>query len=152
MAKAKKETKVLKKDIKTVDINIPQEKIIEPQEENVMNLDDTGTETKVNGLGDVVKAVTNAIGIETCDDCEQRRLKLNKMFPFTKKAKRELNDTEITFIESIGTKLNQEDRFMLGSLYEALYGGKVRHCTSCPGVYKSMISKLKMQIEYQRIV
>ena len=30
------------------------------------------------GLGDVVKKVTNAIGIPTCNSCEERRKKLKK--------------------------------------------------------------------------
>ena len=120
--------------------------------EEIIDITNVESNKETTGLGDVIENVTNFLGVKKCSDCEQRRKKLNKMFPFTKKAKRELTDIEINFIESVGTKLNQEDRLMLGSLYEALYGGKVRHCTSCPGVYKNIIGKLKMQIEYQRIV
>jgi hypothetical protein len=35
---------------------------------------------KINGLGDVVKSVTN-FGIIPCDACEERRVLLNKLFP-----------------------------------------------------------------------
>lgn len=105
---------------------------------------------KMKGLGDVVKVVTNAIGLETCDDCEQRRLKLNKMFPFTKAAKRLMNDEEIEFINSIGNRITAEDRIKLGNISEDVLGGKVRHC-SCPGMYKGLIDRLKIQIEYQNI-
>ena len=37
------------------------------------------------GLGDVVKKVTNAIGIPTCNKCEERRKKLNRIFPHGQK-------------------------------------------------------------------
>ena len=37
------------------------------------------------GLGDVVKKVTNAIGIPTCNKCEERRKKLNRIFPYGQK-------------------------------------------------------------------
>lgn len=105
---------------------------------------------KIKGLGDVVKAVTNAVGIETCEDCEQRRLKLNKMFPFTKTAKRELTESEIELINGIGNKLTAELRIELGRIAEEVLGGKVRHC-QCPSMYKQLIDRLKIQIEYQNI-
>lgn len=43
-------------------------------------------------LGDYVKSVTNAVGIPTCQSCEQRRQKLNEWHEglasfFTKKEK-----------------------------------------------------------------
>jgi hypothetical protein len=40
---------------------------------------------KINGL-DVVKSVTNFFGIIPCDACEERRVLLNKLFPFIKDA------------------------------------------------------------------
>lgn len=33
------------------------------------------------GLGDVIAGVTKAIGIEPCQGCEERRQKLNRLFP-----------------------------------------------------------------------
>jgi pantoate kinase len=30
------------------------------------------------GLGDVVKTITNAVGLRTCDGCERRRRALNR--------------------------------------------------------------------------
>lgn len=122
--------------------------------EDVMEISDAPVKQpkkkKIKGLGDVVKAVTNAVGIETCEDCEQRRLKLNKMFPFTKTAKRELTESEIEFVNGIGTKLTTDDRMELGRITEEVLGGKVRHCI-CPSMYKQLIDRLKIQIEYQNI-
>ena len=39
---------------------------------------------KSRGLGDTVKKVTNAVGIPACNQCEERRKKLNRMFPYNK--------------------------------------------------------------------
>lgn len=128
--------------------------VVETKVEEVMEISDAPVKQpkkkKIKGLGDVVKAVTNAVGIETCDDCEQRRLKLNKMFPFTKSVKRELTDDEIEFVEQIGKTLENNDRFKLGDIYEAVIGGRVRHCL-CPAMYRQLIDRLKIQIEYQKI-
>jgi|TARA_Y100000310_G_C20323051_1_gene641688 hypothetical protein len=40
---------------------------------------------KSRGIGDTVKKVTNAVGIPTCNKCEERRKKLNRMFPYGQK-------------------------------------------------------------------
>lgn len=34
------------------------------------------------GLGDVIKRVTSALGFPPCDGCERRADALNRMFPF----------------------------------------------------------------------
>ena len=39
---------------------------------------------KIEGLGDIVKRLTNAVGVKTCSKCEERRKKMNKMFPIKK--------------------------------------------------------------------
>ena len=36
---------------------------------------------KLEGLGDIVKRLTNAVGIKTCSKCEKRRKRMNEMFP-----------------------------------------------------------------------
>ena len=119
--------------------------------EDVIEIEDKPTKKKkIKGLGDAVKAVTNAVGIETCSDCEERRKKLNKMFPFTRQPKRLMTGNEIVFIEGIKNKLTMEDRLRLGTIYEEVVGGKVRHC-NCPGVYKSILDKLRILIGYQNI-
>jgi hypothetical protein len=40
------------------------------------------------GLGDVVKRVTNAVGIRPCGDCERRARALNRRFPITRGERR----------------------------------------------------------------
>ena len=36
---------------------------------------------KIEGLGDIIKRLTNAAGIKTCSKCEERRKRMNAMFP-----------------------------------------------------------------------
>lgn len=119
-------------------------------EEDVLDLNNDVVSKSASGLGDVVKKVTNALGIKTCDDCEKRRQKLNKLFPFTKNAKVELTEEEVEFVNSIEKTLTQEMRIKLGDIYDKTFGGKTRHC-QCPGVYKMIIDRLKIQIQYQSI-
>lgn len=118
--------------------------------EEIMDISEVTSNEEIKGLGDVIKKVADTLSIPTCEDCEQRRLKLNKMFPFTKTAKRELTESEIEFVNGIGTKLTTDDRMELGRIAEEVLGGKVRHC-QCPSMYKQLIDRLKIQIEYQNI-
>lgn len=39
---------------------------------------------KIEGLGDIIKRLTNAVKIPTCSKCEKRRQRLNAMFPLKK--------------------------------------------------------------------
>lgn len=39
---------------------------------------------KTKGLGDVVAAMTKAVGIKPCSGCKKRQVKLNKLFLFGK--------------------------------------------------------------------
>jgi|TARA_Y100000310_G_C20442194_1_gene696640 hypothetical protein len=39
---------------------------------------------KIEGLGDIIQKLTKAVKIPTCSKCEERRKKLNKMFPVKK--------------------------------------------------------------------
>ena len=40
-----------------------------------------GRPKKIKGLGDVIANVTSAVGIESCDGCNKRKEKLNRLFP-----------------------------------------------------------------------
>ena len=39
---------------------------------------------KIEGLGDMIERLTKAIKIPKCSKCEERRKKLNSMFPLKK--------------------------------------------------------------------
>ena len=38
----------------------------------------------IGGLGDAIKAVTQVLGIEQCEKCKERELRLNKLYPWLK--------------------------------------------------------------------
>ena len=48
------------------------------------NLLVSSEQPKIEGLGDIIKRLTNAVNIPTCSKCEERRKKLNSMFPLKK--------------------------------------------------------------------
>lgn len=97
---------------------------------------------KIEGLGDVVKKVTNALGIETCDACEERRKKLNSMFPFTKQAK-ELNENDIAFLKRIrfASTIGSEDINFLFELNNKVFDRRTKPC-HCSGLIIEMRDKL----------
>jgi len=47
-------------------------------------MDSRNSQKKIEGLGDIIKRLTNAVGVKTCSKCEERRKKLNSMFPIKK--------------------------------------------------------------------
>lgn len=120
-----------------------------PEVDEVMDID-IEVDKPIEGLGDVIKAVTNAVGIETCDSCEERRKKLNRMFSFLKAVKRDITPEEIEFLNGIGRTVTGDDRMELGRIYTEVFGIKVNHC-NCPALYKSILDKLRTQVEYQSI-
>ena len=44
---------------------------------------------KPRGLGDTIKNVTDRVGIPRCGGCKKRQEKLNKLFPYKDKDKKE---------------------------------------------------------------
>lgn len=49
---------------------------------------------KIQGVGDVVAAVTNVFGVQPCKACEERKAKWNNLFPVRLKP-RELTEAEL---------------------------------------------------------
>jgi hypothetical protein len=59
-------------------------------------------ETKVEGLGDAIKSVTEFLGIKQCDACKQRQATLNRLFPFTKSKEVEpLSERELFILDDM---------------------------------------------------
>lgn len=90
------------------------------------------------------------VEVEPCKECEERKKKMNKVFPFTKTERETIKEEDVQFISNIGKKLTLEERILLGEIYDKVYGTKTRHC-NCPQMYKQMIDKLIIQIEYQNV-
>jgi len=111
-------------------------KVIEPI------IDEPAPENKIEGLGDVVKAVTNFFGIKSCDECEERRKKLNAAFPFLKNIGT-LEENEISFLQRIRflNTIGSEDRNYIFSIYNKVFKTRVPVC-NCPSTILSMREKL----------
>lgn len=108
---------------------------------------------EIQGLGDVVAAVTSAVGIEPCLDCKERQFSLNRLFNF-KKVKSEMtpNDKEhfTLFLEAKGqriidgkrTELVFEDVNYLNGLYLYYFGIDNSNCPTCSKVHETIIKDL----------
>jgi hypothetical protein len=111
------------------------------------------TKKEIQGLGDVVAAVTSAIGVEPCDNCKDRQFSLNRLFNF-KKVKSEMtpNDKEHfrIFLEAKGqrvidgkrTELIFEDVDYLNGLYKYYFGIDNSNCPNCSKVHETIIKDL----------
>lgn len=118
------------------------------------------TKKEIQGLGDVVAAVTSAVGIEPCQDCKERQFGLNRLFNF-KKVKSEMtpNDKEHfkIFLEVKGqrvvdgkrTELNFEDVDFLNGLYKYYFGIDNSNCASCSKVHEAIIKDLHKLFSYE---
>lgn len=117
------------------------------------------TKKEIQGLGDVVAAVTSAVGIEPCQDCKERQFGLNRLFNF-KKVKSEMtpNDKEhfALFLEAKGqrivdarrTELNFEDVDYLNGLYLYYFGIDNSNCPTCSKVHETIIKDLYKLYNY----
>lgn len=126
--------------------------IVEKNEQEIIETNESielPEANKIQGAGDVVKAITNALGIKTCDDCEERRKRMNKMFGFTRTAI-EMTDEEIEFVKSLTRTLTNDQRKELGRIYAKTYNTRFNHCL-CPSVYRQALDKLIIQADYQSI-
>lgn len=111
------------------------------------------TKKEIQGLGDVVAAVTSAVGIEPCYNCKDRQFSLNRLFNF-KKVKSEMtpNDKEHfrifldvkgqRIIEGRRTELVFEDVDYLNGLYKYYFGIDNSNCPNCSKVHETIIKDL----------
>lgn len=101
------------------------------------------------GLGDVVASITKFVGIKPCEECEKRRAKLNSMFPFLQTVKRNLTEDEIEAVLEMEATKNIPDSNYFLKVFNEVYGLNQKPCM-CPSIYRSLLSKLVTQIEYQK--
>lgn len=121
-------------------------KVKEVKEEII--LPETEQTEKKEGLGDVVKAITGFFGFEQCEPCKERQAKLNKMFPFTKKAN-PISEEDAEFVMSIKNKIEQSFRARFEQLVRDTFNERFVAC-NCPTKYRDALDRLKIQVEYQK--
>ena len=106
---------------------------------------------KPDGLGDVVKSITTATGIdklvkfvagEDCG-CDERQKKLNDMFNFNKvKCFNEEEFEWLTdFLRVKRGSVNLEQRIKLYEIYNRIFGTKMQN-SNCPSCLLTIIRKL----------
>jgi len=97
---------------------------------------------QLTGVGDVIKFVTNAVGVEQCEQCKERQAKLNRLFPFTLIAK-EMTGEEIEFIKRIKNNMSigYVDRNYLFEKYNRILNQHLVPC-QCPSIVIQIREKL----------
>ena len=118
------------------------------------------TKKEIQGLGDVIAAVTSAVGIEPCEGCENRKFTLNRLFNF-KTVKSEMTQTDkehfALFVDAKGqrvidgkrTELVFEDIDYLNKLYLYYFGLDNSNCPSCSKVHEQVIKDLFKLYSYK---
>lgn len=118
----------------------------------------TGDSSNINvslpssGLGDTIKKITSAIGIQTCGKCEERRKKLNKLFPWlNSKDMDKLKGDELELMKRVINKpseVSNDDVNSLFTLYNKIYSPSrpVKRC-QCPGLLRQIVERLTLLIE-----
>ena len=118
------------------------------------------TKKEIQGLGDVVAAVTSVVGIEPCQNCKERQFSANRatkklidLFHF-KKVKSEMTPIDkehfTLFLEAKGqriidkkrTELVFEDIKYLNGLYLYYFGIDNSNCPTCSKVHETIIKDL----------
>lgn len=110
-------------------------------------IDNNTTSTSLSGFGDVIKLFTSLFGLDTCDKCEERRVRLNRKFTFVRKGKL-ISDEDILFLQSVGNEISKDQQERIIAIYNYVYSDNQEVCY-CAGLFKSIIDKLNIQIDRQ---
>ena len=101
----------------------------------------------MQGLGDAIKSVTDALGIPQCSECEKRQSKLNRLFPFKKANKP--TEEDIAFLSEVFSwyKGFPIPRKRIAEIQECeaiwmrLFNVKTDSCKSCGATYQNNYMK-----------
>jgi hypothetical protein len=104
------------------------------------------------GLGDTVAKITEFLGIEKCEPCEERRKKWNKQFPWlTPEDLEKLEGDDAELLERVKATPHavvNDDVVALFALYNKVFTPRrpVKRCF-CPGLLKSIVERLDMLVK-----
>ena len=116
--------------------------------------------TKSKGIGDDIKKFPTATGIdklaktilgEDCNKCEERRKKLNQMFPHFKNI-RQFTEDEIKIYDEVmpvidkNQRITTEEKVIVNALYKGVFGNNPTW-KSCSPCNKQIIDNLKKVYE-----
>jgi len=117
------------------------------------------TKKEMQGLGDVIANITNSVGIEPCQGCEERQFTLNRLFNF-KRVKSEMTaEDKVSYsefmvlkgqrvIDGKRTELNADDLSYLNALYLYYFGLDNSNCPDCSKVHLAVIKDLYKLYNY----
>ena len=106
------------------------------------DIETTDQKLSIGGLGDLVKSVTNVLGITQCDECIEREKRFNKAFPFIK-VSRDLTFDELKLMERINScpVIQNDDVNSLFRMYNEVFTSKLKRC-NCPQLIAKMIQRI----------
>jgi hypothetical protein len=106
------------------------------------DIETTDQKLSIGGLGDLVKSVTNVLGITQCDECIEREKRFNKAFPFIK-VSRDLTFDELKLMERINScpVIQNDDVNYLFRMYNEVFTSKLKRC-NCPQLITKMIQRI----------
>lgn len=98
-------------------------------------------------LGDAIKTVTDALGIEQCDKCKERQSMLNRLFPFKKANTPTTEDMEFLsdvfkWYKGLPIKRSKVDDIrQCEAIWIRLFNVKTDSCKSCSATYQNNYMK-----------
>lgn len=103
-----------------------------------------GQSKKTNGLGDLVKAITTALGVKPCEQCRKNADYLNVAFPFHRV--QYLNFDEVdqltAFIGKDSKHLKHDEWVVLYAAFNRTFNTEVSYCKECDGQNKMLLAKM----------
>ena len=98
------------------------------------------------GLGDTIAKITDALGIEKCEKCEERRKNFNRLFPWLSyKDYPQLQGEDLELMRRVlATNMGEnDDAVATFALYNRIYTRRppVKRCM-CPGLFRQIIERL----------
>lgn len=114
---------------------------------NSVDLNNSKPEKTIDGVGDVISSITSFLGIKECEGCEDRKNKLNQLFPFLKPNLDNINEEDILLMDRVNksTLVKSDDVDRLYSFYNRLFNKNKRR-QNCPGCVRTIIEQINKKI------
>jgi hypothetical protein len=106
------------------------------------DIETTDQKLPMGGLGDLVKSVTEVLGITQCSECIERQKNFNKAFPFIR-VSRDLTFDELKLMERINSSytIQNDDVNSFFKMYNEVFTSNVKRC-NCPELIAKMIQRI----------
>jgi len=109
----------------------------------------SGSKKKTSGLGDVIQNITDAIGVNPCQGCNERKDYLNILFPFHR-VKEMTTDQKEVFGKINQEKIESKDWHDIYEVYNSTFQTQINYCAGCEGQNKIVLGKLNKLFNYEK--